>query len=132
MGINLSIRVIAMDDDYDILRLLRIKLEKEGFNVTTAVDGEEGVKLVLKDKPDVMIVDVMMPKKNGYQVLEEVKEKFGDKCPIAIMLTSKAQPGDLIEGLSKGADDYITKPFSPSELIERINVSLIKRGYKPE
>ena len=64
MGNTLSIRVVAMDDDYDILRLLRIKLEKEGFNVTTAVDGEEGVKAVLKDKPDVMIVDVMIIVRN--------------------------------------------------------------------
>jgi DNA-binding response OmpR family regulator len=128
----LTIRVVAMDDDHDILRLLRIKLEKEGFQVITATDGEEGVKAVLGEKPDVMIVDVMMPKKDGYQVLEEVQAKYGDKSPVTIMLTSKAEPSDLVEGLSRGADDYITKPFSPSELIERINVSLIKRGIIPK
>ena len=121
-----------MDDDHDILRLLRIKLEKEGFQVVTATDGEEGLKAVLGEKPDVMIVDVMMPKKDGYQVLEAVKAKYGDKCPVTIMLTSKAEPEDLVDGLSKGADDYVTKPFSPSELIERINVSLIKRGITPK
>ena len=128
----MTIRVVAMDDDHDILRLLRIKLEKEGFQVITATDGEEGVKAVLGEKPDVMIVDVMMPKKDGYQVLEEVQAKYGDKSPVTIMLTSKAEPSDLVEGLSRGADDYITKPFSPSELIERINVSLIKRGIIPK
>jgi len=128
----LTIRVVAMDDDHDILRLLRIKLEKEGFQVITATDGEEGVKAVLGEKPDVMIVDVMMPKKDGYQVLEEVQAKYGDKSPVTIMLTSKAESSDLVEGLSRGADDYITKPFSPSELIERINVSLIKRGIIPK
>ena len=127
----MTIRVVAMDDDHDILRLLRIKLEKEGFQVITATDGEEGVKAVLGEKPDVMIVDVMMPKKDGYQVLEEVQAKYGDKSPVTIMLTSKAEPSDLVEGLSRGADDYITKPFSPSELIERINVAL-KRGIIPK
>ena len=128
----MTIRVVAMDDDHDILRLLRIKLEKEGFQVITATDGEEGVKAVLGEKTDVMIVDVMMPKKDGYQVLEEVQAKYGDKSPVTIMLTSKAEPSDLVEGLSRGADDYITKPFSPSELIERIKVSLIKRGIIPK
>ena len=124
----MPIRVVCMDDDPDILRLLKIKLTKAGFAVTTAKDGEEGVKTIIEAKPDIIIVDVMMPKKNGYQVLEEVKSKLGKKCPSSILLTAKAEAADLIEGLSHGADDYVTKPFSPSELIERVKVLLVKRG----
>jgi DNA-binding response OmpR family regulator len=75
-----------------------------------------------------MIIDVMMPRKTGYEALAEIKEKMGAKTPVAIMLTSKAEAKDLVEGLSKGADDYITKPFSPRELIERVKVALIKSG----
>lgn len=127
-----AIRVVAIDDEADILRLIRIKLTKEGFDVSTASDGEEGVKKVLSEKPDVMVVDVMMPGKDGYQVVAEVKKKLGDKAPVAIMLTSKAEEADMRRGLSVGADDYITKPFSPSELVERINVALIKSGKVSE
>ena len=117
-----------MDDDPDILRLLRIKLTKAGFDVKTATDGVEGAQTVLREKPDVMIVDVMMPRKDGLTVLEEVKQQLGDQRPVAIMLTAKTEASDLVEGLSRGADDYVTKPFSPSELIERIKVALIKKG----
>jgi len=121
-----AIRVVAIDDEADILRLILIKLSKEGFDVSTAVDGEEGIKKVLSEKPDVMLVDVMMPGKDGYQVVAEVKRKLGEDAPVTIMLTSKAEDADMVKGLAVGADDYITKPFSPRELIERINVALIK------
>lgn len=121
-------KVIAIDDDADLLRLVRVKLTKEGFEVITAVDGEEGVDTVLREKPDVVIIDIMMPKKDGYQVLAEIKEKMGKKAPIAIMLTAKAETKDIVKGLETGADDYITKPFSPRELIERINIALLKKG----
>jgi DNA-binding response OmpR family regulator len=123
-----AIRVVAIDDESDILRLIRIKLSKEGFDVSTASDGEEGVTKVLRERPDVMVVDVMMPGKDGYQVVAEVKGKLADDAPVTIMLTSKAEEADMVKGLSVGADDYITKPFSPRELIERINVALIKGG----
>jgi len=121
-------KIVAIDDDADLLRLVRVKLTKEGFEVITAVDGEEGVSTVLREKPDVIIIDIMMPKKDGYQVLTEIKQKMGKKTPIAIMLTAKAETKDIVKGLETGADDYITKPFSPRELIERINVALLKRG----
>jgi CheY-like chemotaxis protein len=121
-----AIRVVAIDDEADILRLIRIKLSKEGFDVSTATNGEEGISKVLRERPDVMVVDVMMPGKDGYQVVSEVKAKLGEDAPVTIMLTSKAEDGDMVKGLKVGADDYITKPFSPGELIERINVALIK------
>jgi CheY-like chemotaxis protein len=127
-GLPSGIRVIAIDDEADILRLIRIKLSKEGFNVSTAADGIEGARKVIDEKPDVVLVDVMMPGKDGYEVASEVKKKLGEKAPIVIMLTSKSEDADMVKGLSSGADDYITKPFSPRELVERINVALIKNG----
>ena len=120
------IRVIAIDDEADILRLIRMKLSKEGFDVSTASNGDEGIEKVLREKPDVMIVDILMPGKDGYQVVKEVKARLQEESPITIMLTSKTEDEDMVRGLSMGADDYITKPFSPRELIERINVALIK------
>ncbi|MBS3794311.1 MAG: response regulator [Candidatus Thorarchaeota archaeon] len=119
-------RVVAIDDEEDILRLIRIKLSREGFRVITAQNGAQGIDTVLDKHPDVMLVDVMMPKKNGYEVVSEIKKKMGKNAPVAIMLTSKSEEQDMMEGLTAGADDYITKPFSPTELIERINVSLLK------
>jgi len=123
-----SIRVLAIDDETDILRLIRIKLEKEGFEVITASDGEEGVEKVLAEEPDIIIVDVMMPRKDGYQVIEEIREELGNEAPPAIILSIRGGAADIARGLAAGAIDYITKPFSPSELIERINVALIKSG----
>jgi two-component system alkaline phosphatase synthesis response regulator PhoP len=125
---NAPIKVVAIDDEADILKMIQRKLEKNGFKVFTASDGEEGVIKVVAEKPDAMIVDVMMPKKDGYQVCKEVKETLLDQAPLIIMLTSKTETSDIIKGLSEGADDYISKPFSPHELIERINVGLIKKG----
>jgi CheY-like chemotaxis protein len=120
------VRVIAIDDEADILQLIRMKLSKEGFDVSTASNGDQGIEKVLRDKPDVMIVDILMPGKNGYQVVNEVKAKLRENSPVIIMLTSKTEDADMVKGLSMGVDDYITKPFSPRELIERINVALIK------
>jgi len=120
------IRVIVIDDEADILQLIRLKLSKARFNVSTASNGEEGIEKVLREKPDVVIVDILMPGKDGYQVVSEVKAKLREDSPVIIMLTSKTEDADMVKGLSMGADDYITKPFSPRELIERINVALIK------
>ncbi len=124
----MAVRILAIDDEADVLRLLEIKLAKAGFEVFTASDGEQGVALALEQKPDVMVVDVMMPKMDGRQVLAEVKGKLGAEAPISILLTALGQDGDVVKGLGAGADDYIIKPFSPRELIERIRVALIKKG----
>ena len=121
-----AVKIVAIDDEADILRLIRIKLSKEGFEVSTASNGDEGVSKVLAERPDVIIVDVMMPGKDGYQVVSEIKRRLKDEAPVAILLTSKAEEADMKKGLQAGADDYITKPFSPRELIERINVALMK------
>ena len=123
----MSYKVVVIDDDADILRLVRNKLQKEGFQVVTAVDGEDGLSKIVTEKPDIVLIDIMMPKKDGYQVLSEIK-KMGKRAPVSILLTAKAESKDIVKGLQEGADDYITKPFSPRELIERMNVALIKAG----
>ena len=127
----MSIRVLAVDDEADIRRMIEIKLAKAGFEVLLAADGEEGTLKAIAEKPDVLIVDVMMPKKDGYTLVEDVRAELGRDAPIIIMLTARSEAADVVKGLSGGADDYITKPFSPSELIERINVNLAKKGKTP-
>lgn len=124
----MAIRVLAVDDESDILRLIEIKLKKSGFEVLTARDGEEGLEKALAEKPDLMILDVIMPRMDGFTVITRIQEQMGDDRPIIIMLTSMGQEADVVKGLTSGADDYIIKPFSPRELLARINVVLIKNG----
>ena len=124
----MAIRALVVDDEKDILRLIEIKLKKAGFEVVTARDGLEGLEKALAEKPDIMLVDVMMPQMDGYTVVSEVRQRLGSEAPIIILLTAKGQEADVVKGLTSGADDYIIKPFSPRELIARINVVLIKSG----
>ena len=123
----MTVKVLVVEDEPNVLKLIQIKLGKEGFDVSTASDGEEGLKKALSENFDVIILDVMMPKMDGFSVLKHIKTEIDDP-PIVIMLTAKGQETDVVEGLSVGADDYIVKPFSPRELIARINVALIKAG----
>jgi two-component system, OmpR family, alkaline phosphatase synthesis response regulator PhoP len=122
-----SIRVLAVDDEPDVLRLVEIKLEKAGFEVLTARDGEEGLARAVGERPDVVLMDVMMPKMDGFTAAGKIKEQV-QPAPLILMLTAKGQESDVVRGLSGGADDYIVKPFAPRELIARINVALIKAG----
>ena len=124
----MAIRTLVIDDEADILRLIEIKLKKAGFEVTTARDGQEGLEKALNIKPDIMLVDVMMPRMDGYTVVAEVRRQLGVQTPLVILLTAKGQETDIVKGLSSGADDYIIKPFSPRELLARIHVALIKSG----
>ena len=126
----MAIRALVVDDEADILHLIEIKLKKAGFDVVTARDGQEGLDKALTEKPDIMLVDVMMPKMDGYTVVSEVRQKLGSEAPLIIFLTAKGQEADVVKGLSSGADDYIIKPFAPRELIARINVILIKHGRR--
>jgi DNA-binding response OmpR family regulator len=126
----MAIRVLAVDDEPDVLRLVEIKLKKAGFDVTTARDGQEGLERATEDHPDVVLLDVMMPRMDGYTACGRIKAEV-QPAPIVIMLTAKGQDTDVVTGLAGGADDYIIKPFAPRELIARINVSLIKAGKQP-
>jgi DNA-binding response OmpR family regulator len=123
-------RVLIVDDEPDILRLVEVKLRKAGFEVLTARDGEEGVRTATSAHPDVVLMDVMMPKMDGFTAAGLIKSQV-EPAPLIVMLTAKGQESDVVRGLSGGADDYIVKPFAPRELIARINVGLIKVGKSP-
>ena len=113
--------VLVIDDDPVILELLRVNFEIEGFDVICATDGEEGLQRAHHDRPDVVISDIMMPRRDGLQLLTDLKgDPQTEDLPI-ILLSAKAQKAEVQQGLDLGADDYITKPFDPLELIDRLN-----------
>jgi len=113
--------VLVIDDDPVILDLLRVNFEIEGFDVITATNGEEGLERALAAGPDVVISDIMMPKRDGLQLLGDLKGDPDTEDLPVILLSAKAQKSEVQEGLDLGADDYITKPFDPIKLIERLN-----------
>ena len=115
--------ILAVDDESSILDLLKFNLEKEGFNFISAEDGEAGLARVLEDKPDLLLLDVMIPKMDGLSVCRKVREEKIN-IPI-IMLSARGDEIDKILGLEIGADDYIT-PFSPRELVARVKANLRK------
>ena len=123
----MSKRVLVVEDEADIRRLVSIKLKGAGYDVSTANDGEEGLAAAVRDKPDLLVSDVMMPKKDGYTMVREVREALGAEAPVVIMLTSRGQHSDVATGLDAGADDYIVKPFAPRELVRRVEVVMLRR-----
>jgi DNA-binding response OmpR family regulator len=122
-----AIRVLAADDEPDILRLIEIKLTRAGFDVITARDGEEALRAAERARPDLVLLDVMMPKMDGYSVAHEIRARVSPP-PVILMLTAKGQEADVVRGLRAGADDYVVKPFAPRDLIARMNVALLKAG----
>ena len=123
-------KILVVDDDTNICELLRLYLTKEGYQVTTANDGEEGLDKFNQVKPDMVLLDVMMPKMDGIQVLEKLRQE-GVKTPI-MMLTAKGQKSDRITGFNAGADDYLPKPFDPDELLSRVRAILRRsEAYQP-
>jgi two-component system alkaline phosphatase synthesis response regulator PhoP len=127
----MTIKILTVDDEPDVRRLIEIKLKKAGFEVITAADGEEGVEKAKAENPDLILMDVMMPKMDGYTAVEKIKTEM-DPAPLVMMLTAKGTEDDVMQGLVGGADDYITKPFAPRELIARVKVALIKAGRKAD
>ena len=117
-------RVLVVDDEADIRSVVELYLRREGFEVETAADGEAAINAVMSRQPDLIVLDLMMPKMGGYEVTRMVREQFS--IPI-IMLTSREEESDKIVGLEMGADDYVTKPFSPRELAARVK-AVLRRG----
>ncbi|HUF32025.1 MAG TPA: response regulator [Acidimicrobiales bacterium] len=118
--------VLVVDDDPVILKLLEVNFEMEGFEVLTAADGEEGLAVARSSRPDVIVSDVMMPKMNGLELVAALKADADTASIPVILLSARAQVSDLRDGSDAGADDYITKPFEPLELIERVEALLPK------
>jgi DNA-binding response OmpR family regulator len=122
----MAVSVLVVDDDPVILRLLQVNFDLEGIEVTTAVDGEEGLKMAQSDPPDLVISDIMMPKVNGLELLAALRSSPETAAMPVILLSAKAQVADVQRGLELGADDYVTKPFDPLELIDRVYKVLAK------
>ncbi|MGN0520923.1 MAG: response regulator transcription factor [Candidatus Fimenecus sp.] len=118
-------KILIVDDDSNICELLRLYLEKEGYAVKIVNDGVSAVNAFKQENPDLMILDIMLPKLDGWQVCREIR-KFSDK-PI-IMLTAKGETFDKVLGLELGADDYMTKPFDTKEMVARIKAVLRRTG----
>ena len=115
-------KILVCDDERHIVRLIQVNLERQGYNVVTAYDGKEGLEKVRAEKPDLCVLDVMMPYMDGFEVLKNIRRDPDTEATPVIMLTAKAQDKDVFEGYSYGADMYLTKPFNPMELI-----SFVKR-----
>ena len=114
-------KALVIEDDKNIAELLRLYLEKDGFEVAIAADGGKGLQLATDEHPDVILLDIMLPVMDGWQVCREVRAV--SDVPI-IMLTAKGETYDKVSGLEMGADDYVTKPFGTSELLARIRTAL--------
>ncbi|MGX8796432.1 response regulator YycF [Fusibacter sp. JL298sf-3] len=114
-------KILVVDDEKPISDIIKFNLVKEGFDVETGFDGEEALKKVYQYQPDLVLLDVMLPKLDGFQVCRKIRESF--KMPI-IMLTAKEEEVDKVLGFELGADDYITKPFGMRELVARVKANL--------
>ncbi len=118
---NTRYKILAVDDEQRMVRFIQLNLEQDGFEVITAYNGKTALEQVRTQLPDLILLDIMMPDINGFEVLKKIREV--NTVPV-IMLTAKGEEEDRIQGLELGADDYITKPFSPRELVSRIRAVL--------
>ncbi len=114
-------RILIVDDQKKLVELVRFKLEKEGFECLAASDGEEGLEMAKKENPDLILMDVMMPKINGFQVCRLLKSDENYKHIPIIMLSAKDQESDKFWGKESGADDYMTKPFDLEKLFQKVH-----------
>jgi two-component system, OmpR family, alkaline phosphatase synthesis response regulator PhoP len=123
-------KVLVVDDEQSIVTLLKYNLEQAGYTVVSAMDGEEGISLAAAENPDMMILDLMLPKLDGIEVCKQLRQRKID-VPI-LMLTAKDDEFDKVLGLELGADDYMTKPFSPREVVARVKAILRRVQTLPE
>jgi DNA-binding response OmpR family regulator len=117
-------RVLVVEDDPQIARIVQIKLKNNGLDVSHAPDGGAGLQSVMTSPPDLVILDVMMPVMDGFQVLRSIRAQAATAGLPVIMLTAKGQERDVLAGFRDGATDYVTKPFSPAELLIRVQKAL--------
>ena len=117
-------RVLVVDDEPDIVALVAYHLAKSGYSVSTATNGHEGLAAARRDKPSIIVLDLMLPRLSGLEVMEELRTDSSTSRIAVLMLTARREEGDRIKGLTLGADDYLTKPFSPQELVLRVGAIL--------
>lgn len=122
-------KILIVDDEKNIVDIIAFNLKKEGYQILKAADGEQGVRMALEEEPDLILLDIMMPKMDGYEACKKIREK--KNTPI-IMLTARAEEVDKVLGLELGADDYVTKPFGVRELMARVKANLRKAAFRAE
>ena len=123
-------RILIIEDDRDIVELVRYNLAKEGFHVSSASDGSTGLSTLKKTPPDLLLLDLMLPQLSGLDICREIRRDDSlNRLPI-LMLTARGEEADRVVGLEMGADDYVTKPFSPRELLARVK-ALLRRAEPP-
>jgi two-component system alkaline phosphatase synthesis response regulator PhoP len=123
--------ILVVEDEEDILELVRYNLNKEGYRVTGVLSGEEGLKAARSHPPDLIILDLMLPGMDGLTVCRELKQDARTRDLPVIILTAKGEEADIVAGLELGADDYVTKPFSPRVLLARLRAVLRRRRAEP-
>lgn len=124
-------RILVVDDEPDITALVTYHLAKAGYRVSTAANGPDAIKAAREERPDVVVLDLMLPGTSGYEVLAELRRREETREVGVIMLTARRDEPDRIKGLTLGADDYLTKPFSPAELTLRVQALLRRLGAAP-
>ena len=117
-------KILAVDDEKHIVRLVQVNLERAGYQVVTANDGKEALQKVAEENPDLVVLDVMMPYMDGFEVLQNLRRNPSTRDIPVVMLTAKAQDADVFKGWQSGVDCYLTKPFNPMELL-----SFVKRIF---
>lgn len=125
-------KILVVEDERDILQLVKLYLEKEGFRVHTASTGTEGLRQAKQETPDLIILDLMLPEIDGLEICKRLRSHSDTAMMPIIMLTAKAEESDTVIGLELGADDYVTKPFSPKALIARVKALLRRVDRTPE
>ena len=125
-------RILVVDDEEDILELVRYNLAKEGYQVTGVLTGEDALKKALSEKFDLIVLDLMLPGIDGLEVAKRLKNSPKTEQVPIVMLSAKGEEADIVTGLEIGADDYITKPFSPRVMIARVRTALRRKTSKPQ
>lgn len=123
-------RVLVVDDEPDILSIIVYHLSREGFRVSTAVSGRTAIEAAISETPDLVVLDLMLPEMDGYEVLSRLRQHEMTSATPVILLTARTEEGDRLKGFDVGADDYVTKPFSPRELVARVK-ALLRRTQAP-
>jgi two-component system phosphate regulon response regulator PhoB len=119
--------ILVADDEEDLRELVAYRLSRSGYEVVEAVDGQEALELATQRTPDLMVLDVMMPRLDGYELTRRVREQDSLRSVPVILLTARSQETDVSRGFDVGADDYLKKPFNPDELVARVRAVLGRR-----
>jgi DNA-binding response OmpR family regulator len=128
---NARYKILIADDDASVSKLLERTLRTDGYQVVAATDGQQAIDLTLRERPDLLILDLTMPKLNGYEVTRTLREREDTRNVCIILLTAHPEEGSAAKGFQEGADDYLMKPFTPAHLRARVQTWLLRRSAPP-